>query len=165
MVATRIIESLILDLVEWAGRKKRTYQATMDAWRTSYPRFPVWESATGRGLVETASANGRRLVRVTPASLALLREKRPHSYEQLQRQMNGEREAFSPARVSVAAVADRGCSGGLLVRRSSTKANDRRLMEGMRSVASQSAMWLVGRRRALRFAWPQGCAAIFGCKG
>src|SRR5262245_38608695 len=88
MIATRIIESLVLDLVEWVGRKKRTYQATMDAWRTSYPRFPVWENAIGRGLVETASANGCRLVRVTPAGLALLREKRPHSYEQLQRHMN-----------------------------------------------------------------------------
>ena len=86
---TDTVENLILDLVEWAGRKKRTYQATMDAWRTSYPRFPVWENAIGRGLVETASANGRRLVRVTPAGLALLREKRPYSYEQLQRHING----------------------------------------------------------------------------
>ena len=89
MEATRIIESLILDLVEWAGRKKRTYQATINAWHTSYPRFPVWENAIGRGLVETASANGCRLVRVTPAGLALLREKRPQSYEQLRRYMNG----------------------------------------------------------------------------
>jgi hypothetical protein len=89
MEATRIIESLILDLVEWVGRKKRTYRETMDAWRTSCPKLPIWEDATGRGLVETASAHGRRLVRVTPAGLALLREKRPHSYEQLQRHMNG----------------------------------------------------------------------------
>ena len=89
MEATRIIESLILDLVEWVGRKKRTYQETMDAWRTSCPKLPVWEDATGRGLVETASANGRRLVRVTPVGLALLRKKRPYSYEQLQRHMNG----------------------------------------------------------------------------
>ena len=89
MEATCIIESLILDLVEWVGRKKRTYQETMDAWRTSCPMLPIWEDATGRGLVETASANGRRLVRVTPAGLALLRGKRPHSYEQLQRYMSG----------------------------------------------------------------------------
>ena len=91
MEATRIIESLILDLVEWVGRKKRTYRETMEAWRTSCPGFPVWEDATGRGLVETASANGRRLVRVTPGGLALLREKRPRSYEQMQRHMNGQR--------------------------------------------------------------------------
>jgi D-3-phosphoglycerate dehydrogenase len=81
---TDTVENLILDLVEWVGRKERTYQETMDAWRTSCPRLPVWEDATERGLVETASANGRSLVRATPAGLALLGEKRPHVYEQLQ---------------------------------------------------------------------------------
>jgi hypothetical protein len=81
---TDTVQSLILDLVEWIGRRKRTYQETMDAWRTSCPKLPVWEDATDRGLVETASANGRRLVRITPAGFALLKEKRPHSYEQLQ---------------------------------------------------------------------------------
>jgi hypothetical protein len=89
LIATRIIESLTLDLVEWVARKKRTYAATTDAWRMSCPRLPVWEHVTRRGLVETTSANGQRLVRVTPAGLALLREKRPQSYEQLQRHMNG----------------------------------------------------------------------------
>jgi hypothetical protein len=69
---TNTVENLILDLVEWVGRKERTYQETMDAWRTSCPRLPVWEDATERGLVETASANGRSLVRATPAGLALL---------------------------------------------------------------------------------------------
>ena len=83
------IENLILDLVEWLSRKERTYGETMDAWRTSCPKLPVWEDATARGLVETASADGRRLVRVTPAGLALLKEKRPQSYEQLQRHMDG----------------------------------------------------------------------------
>jgi hypothetical protein len=78
------VENLILDLVEWVGRKERTYQETMDAWRTSCPRLPVWEDATERGLVETATANGRSLVRAAPAGLALLKEKRPQVYEELQ---------------------------------------------------------------------------------
>jgi hypothetical protein len=77
-------QALDLGLVEWTGRKERTYQETMDAWRTSCPRFPVWEDATDRRLVETASANGRLLVRATPAGLAFLKEKRPHAYEELQ---------------------------------------------------------------------------------
>jgi hypothetical protein len=81
---TDTVENLILDLVEWVGRKERTYQETMDAWRTSCPRLPVWEDATERGLVETASANGRSLVRATPTGFAFLKEKRPHAYEQLQ---------------------------------------------------------------------------------
>jgi hypothetical protein len=81
---TDTVENLILDLVEWVGRKERTYQERMDAWRTSCPRLPVWEDATERGLVETASANGRSLVLATPAGLAFLKEKRPHAYEDLQ---------------------------------------------------------------------------------
>jgi hypothetical protein len=69
------VENLILDLLEWAGRKERTYQETMDAWRTSCPKLPVWEDATERGLVETVFLNGRSLVRVTPEGSALLRER------------------------------------------------------------------------------------------
>ena len=72
---TDTVENLILDLLEWVERRERTYQETMDAWRTSCPRLPVWEDATERGLVETVSAEGRSLVRVTPAGLAFLKEK------------------------------------------------------------------------------------------
>jgi hypothetical protein len=74
---TDTVENLILDLLEWAGRKERTYEETMDAWRTSCPKLPVWEDATERGLVETVFLIGRSLVRVTPGGLALLKEKRP----------------------------------------------------------------------------------------
>lgn len=84
---TDTVENLILDLVEWCGRNGRSYQETMDAWRTSCPKLPVWEDATSRGLVETALADGRQMVRATAAGLALLKEKRPHSYAQLQRQL------------------------------------------------------------------------------
>src|SRR5215467_1473938 len=77
-------ENLILDLIEWVGLRERTYQETMDAWRTSCPRLPVWEDATERLLVEVASANGCSIVRATSAGLALLREKRPHAYGDLQ---------------------------------------------------------------------------------
>jgi D-3-phosphoglycerate dehydrogenase len=80
---TDTVENLILDLVEWVGRGERTHQETMDAWRTSCPRLPVWEDAIERGLVEMASANGRSVVRATPAGLVLLKEKRPHAYEEL----------------------------------------------------------------------------------
>jgi D-3-phosphoglycerate dehydrogenase len=80
------VENLILDLVEWVGRKERTYPETMDAWRTSCPKLPVWEDATDRGFVETTFANGRSLVRVTEAGFDFLKEMRPHCYEQLRRQ-------------------------------------------------------------------------------
>jgi hypothetical protein len=66
------VEGLIVDLVEWVGRKERTYRETMEAWRTSCPRLPVWEEANDRGLVETISAKDCSMVRVTPRGLALL---------------------------------------------------------------------------------------------
>ena len=80
------VENLILDLIEWLGRGERTYQQTLDAWRTSCPRLPVWEDATERGLVETAVANGRSIVRATSAGLAFLKERRPHAHRELHEQ-------------------------------------------------------------------------------
>jgi hypothetical protein len=71
------VENLILDLVEWVGREERTYHETMDAWRTSCPRLPVWEDATARGFVQTTFVNGRSLVRVTAAGFDFLNERRP----------------------------------------------------------------------------------------
>ena len=73
---TDTVQNLILDLVEWLERSERTYEETMEAWRTSCPRLPVWEDASERGLVETASANGCLIVRATPAGRAFLEEKR-----------------------------------------------------------------------------------------
>lgn len=52
IIMTNTIENLILDLLEWIGRRERTYQETLDAWRTSCPRLPVWEDANDRCLVE-----------------------------------------------------------------------------------------------------------------
>ena len=75
---TDTVENQILDLLEWLGRKERTYEETMEVWRTSCPRLTVWEDAEDRSLIETTSANGRALVRVTPAGRTLLEEKRPH---------------------------------------------------------------------------------------
>lgn len=80
---TDTVDNLILDLVEWVARTERTYRETMDAWRTSCPRLPVWEDATERGLVERAVADGRLVVRATPGGLAFLRETRPAAYEKL----------------------------------------------------------------------------------
>lgn len=80
------IDNLILDLVEWVGRAERTYQEAMEVWRTSCPRLPVWEDAAKRGFVERVFADGRSTVRATVAGLNLLKEKRPDSYERLQRQ-------------------------------------------------------------------------------
>ncbi len=70
-------EALVLDLLEWLSARQRTYEATMDAWRTSCPRLPVWEDANDRGLVATDFAEGQSIVRVTSAGLDLLKQSRP----------------------------------------------------------------------------------------
>ena len=71
-----VVENLILDLLEWLARRDRTYEETMDAWRTSCPKLPVWEDANDRGLITLDAANGRNIVRLTPAGLALLAQHR-----------------------------------------------------------------------------------------
>jgi len=37
--------ALVNDLLEWVAARPRTYRETMDAWRTSCPKLPVWEDA------------------------------------------------------------------------------------------------------------------------
>ena len=83
---TDTVENLILDLVEWVGLRERTYEETMEAWRTSCPRLPVWEDAIERGLVEIDSSNGHSIVRATSAGLALLEAKRLHAYRELKKE-------------------------------------------------------------------------------
>jgi hypothetical protein len=71
-MADAVVESLILDLLDWLASGERSYAEVMEAWRTSCPRLPVWEDANDRGLVERDFVDGRPMVRVTPAGLALL---------------------------------------------------------------------------------------------
>jgi hypothetical protein len=77
MMPDPVVESLILDLLEWLGKQDRTYEETMEAWRTSCPKLPVWEEATDRGLISMELAEGRNIVRIADAGLALLEQHRP----------------------------------------------------------------------------------------
>ena len=80
MAMTDTVDNLVLDLVEWVGRSEHTYEETIEAWRTSCPRLPVWEEAWDRGFVQTALANDGVVVRATPQGLAYLKVKRPGAY-------------------------------------------------------------------------------------
>jgi hypothetical protein len=71
-MADTVVESLILDLLQWLASADRSYEEVMDAWRTSCPRLPVWEEANDRGLVVRESVNGRCVVRITPSGRDLL---------------------------------------------------------------------------------------------
>jgi D-3-phosphoglycerate dehydrogenase len=71
------VEVLVLELLEWVARRDRSYDDTMDAWRTSCPRLPVCEETTERGLILIESVDGLAWVRVTPAGIELLKRSRP----------------------------------------------------------------------------------------
>ncbi len=67
-----VVENLILDLLEWVAKQDRSYDDTIDAWRTSCPKLPVWEDATDRGLIATDG----NVVQMTQAGRAFLEEHR-----------------------------------------------------------------------------------------
>ncbi len=50
------VDSLVLDLLESIGPEPRPYAETLDAWRTSCPRLPVWEDANDRGYITRRKA-------------------------------------------------------------------------------------------------------------
>ena len=93
-LATDTVENLVLDLLEWVGRKEHTYQEALDAWRTSCPRLPVWEEANDRGLLKTTFEKERLLVRVAPAGLVLLEKKRPQFFAQQPQDQRESRAAI-----------------------------------------------------------------------
>ena len=72
------VDNLILDLLEWIGPGQRPYAETMEAWRTSCPRLPVWEDATDLGLIERRREPGHvAVVSVSASGAAHLRRHRP----------------------------------------------------------------------------------------
>ncbi len=71
--------ALVLQLLAWLAERPRTYRETMDAWRTSCPRIPVWEDATMSGLVAVFQGDdGSRedIVCLTPEGRAFLAHRR-----------------------------------------------------------------------------------------
>jgi hypothetical protein len=56
------VDPLVLDLLEWIGRKPRPYSEVLEAWRTSCPRLPVWEEANARGLLDRRHDPGHEAV-------------------------------------------------------------------------------------------------------
>ena len=71
---TDTVENLMVDLLEWVAMKSRTYEETIEAWRTSCPRLPVWEETNDRRLITVEGG----LVRVTPQGRAFLAARSAH---------------------------------------------------------------------------------------
>ena len=70
------VEALLLDMLEWIAKDERSYADVMEAWRTSCPRLPVWESASERGLVERGFHDGIATVAITSAGREFLADRR-----------------------------------------------------------------------------------------
>ncbi len=69
---------LLRQFLAWVSARPRSYQETMDAWRTSCPRISVWEDALLDGLVvasdSTAGRQGQVRIVLTPAGVERLRQ-------------------------------------------------------------------------------------------
>jgi D-3-phosphoglycerate dehydrogenase len=51
LAVSETVDALLGDMLAWLARDARPYSDVMEAWRTSCPRLPVWEEATGNGYV------------------------------------------------------------------------------------------------------------------
>ncbi len=71
-MADTVVDTLVVDLLEWLATRERTYQEVIDAWRTSCPKLPVWEEANDRGLITREEINGRWVVGLSSSGRALL---------------------------------------------------------------------------------------------
>ncbi len=64
------------ELLAWVARCPRTYGEAMEAWRSSCPRYSVWEDALDADLVRIERADGTRIgearVTLTPGGQAVL---------------------------------------------------------------------------------------------
>jgi hypothetical protein len=77
-VAVSVVESLILDLLEWIGPESRSYPEVMAAWRTNCPRLQIWEDASERGFIGRHHEDGRGiLISVTSLGREHLAKCRP----------------------------------------------------------------------------------------
>jgi hypothetical protein len=52
---------LTRDFLTWVANGPRCYAEAMEAWRSSCPRFTIWEDALSDGLVRLEGAGGRAM--------------------------------------------------------------------------------------------------------
>jgi hypothetical protein len=67
-------DALTIQLLAWLSSRPRTYGETMDAWRTTCPRMPIWENAVSEGLIrlDGHGAMRERVVSLTRRGKSLL---------------------------------------------------------------------------------------------
>jgi hypothetical protein len=60
------------ELLAWIASGPRTYDETIEAWRTSCPRLSIWDDAVIAGLVEVQRSGGSSRVVLSETGAALL---------------------------------------------------------------------------------------------
>ena len=69
---------IMLQFLQWVADRPRSREDVMEAWRSSCPRFPVWEDARADGLVrQVGGAEGEHRVELTPRGRAMVRQSMP----------------------------------------------------------------------------------------
>lgn len=69
--------ALVLDFLDWLAAGPRPYRDSLDAWRTSCPRLPIWEDAFDHGFVRHRADTAPATVELTSEGRAFLRAHRP----------------------------------------------------------------------------------------
>ena len=71
------ISLIMIQFLEWVAAKPRCREDVMDAWRSSCPRFPVWEDARTEGLIRQCGGDrGQHRVELTELGHAALERAR-----------------------------------------------------------------------------------------
>ena len=64
---------IMVQFLEWVADRPRSREDVMEAWRSSCPRFPVWEDARADGLIRQVGGDrGQHRVELTERGRALL---------------------------------------------------------------------------------------------
>ncbi len=70
------VSPLTLEFLTWISSRPRTYEETMEAWRSNCPRHPVWDDALSEGLIRVEGhPPTERIVVLTSKGLVALTER------------------------------------------------------------------------------------------
>ena len=64
MIADPQPSLIMIQFLQWLADRPRTREDVMEAWRSSCPRFPVWEDARADGLVRQCGGEAVIQIRV-----------------------------------------------------------------------------------------------------
>jgi len=65
---------IMIQFLQWVADRPRSREDVMEAWRSSCPRFPVWEDARAEGLIrQSGGERGEHRVELTDRGRSALR--------------------------------------------------------------------------------------------